>query len=70
MKDLASEVKSLGLRPEQVQDFTPTPMTFSTLMYYTGSDPYSGRKVYVARKPEEKKKQKQYFFWYKKNYTI
>ncbi len=70
MQDLAAEVKLLGIRPEQVQDFTPTPMTLSTLMYYTGFDPYTGRKVYVARKPEEKKRQKQYFFWYRKNYTL
>ena len=66
MKDLAAEVKSLGIKPEQVQDFTPTPMTLSTLMYYTGFDPYTGKKVYVARNIEEKRKQKEYFFWYKK----
>jgi uncharacterized radical SAM protein YgiQ len=67
MSDLAAEVKNLGIKPEQVQDFTPTPMTLSTLMYYTGFDPYSGKKVYVARKIEEKRRQKDYFFWYKKN---
>ena len=67
MKDLETEVKSLGIKPEQVQDFTPTPMTLSTLMYYTGFDPYTGKKVYVARNIEEKRKQKEYFFWYKKN---
>jgi uncharacterized radical SAM protein YgiQ len=66
MKQLAAEVKSMGIRPEQVQDFTPTPMTLSTLIYYTGFDPYTGKKVYVARKPEEKKRQKDYFFWYRK----
>ena len=66
MKDLAREVKNMGIRPEQVQDFTPTPMTLSTLIYYTGFDPYTGKKVYVARKPEEKKRQKEYFFWYKR----
>jgi len=65
MKELTGEVKNLGIRPEQVQDFTPTPMTLSTLIYYTGFDPYTGKKVYVARKPEEKKRQKEYFFWYK-----
>jgi uncharacterized radical SAM protein YgiQ len=65
MKALASEVKSMGIRPEQVQDFTPTPMTLSTLIYYTGTDPYTGKKVYVARSSEEKKRQKGYFFWYK-----
>jgi uncharacterized radical SAM protein YgiQ len=67
MKDLVAEVKSLGIKPEQVQDFTPTPMTLSTLMYYTGFDPYSGKKVYVARNIVEKRKQKEYFFWYKKD---
>jgi radical SAM superfamily enzyme YgiQ (UPF0313 family) len=67
MKDLAAEVKSLGIKPEQVQDFTPTPMTLSTLMYYTGIDPYSGKKVFVARNIEEKRRQKEYFFWYNKN---
>jgi uncharacterized radical SAM protein YgiQ len=65
MKTLADEVRNLGIRPEQVQDFTPTPMTLSTLIYYTGTDPYTGKKVFVARKPEEKKRQKEYFFWYK-----
>ncbi|MCX6301792.1 MAG: YgiQ family radical SAM protein [Bacteroidia bacterium] len=65
MKELAGEVKSLGIRPEQVQDFTPTPMTLSTLMYYTGFDPYTGKQVYVARNPDEKKRQKEHFFWYK-----
>src|SRR5665811_1082033 len=66
MKDLVTELKSLRIRPEQVQDFTPTPMTLSTLMYYTGFDPYTGKKVYVARKSEEKRRQKEYFFWYRK----
>jgi len=65
MQDLANEVRNLGIRPEQVQDFTPTPMTLSSLMYYTGFDPYTGKKVYVARRPEDKKRQKEYFFWYK-----
>ena len=66
MKDLVEEVKSLGIKPEQVQDFTPTPMTLSTLMYYTGTDPYTGKEVYVARNIEEKRRQKDYFFWYVK----
>lgn len=66
MKELSNEIRDLGIRPEQVQDFTPTPMTLSALMFYTGIDPYSGKKVFVARKTEEKKKQKEYFFWYKK----
>jgi uncharacterized radical SAM protein YgiQ len=66
MKDLVEEVKSMGIKPEQVQDFTPTPMTLSTLMYYTGYDPYTGKKVYVARSIRDKKRQKEYFFWYTK----
>jgi uncharacterized radical SAM protein YgiQ len=64
MKELEGEVRSLGIKPEQVQDFTPTPMTLSTLIYYTGFDPYTGKKVYVARSVEEKRRQKEYFFWY------
>lgn len=64
MQELADEVRSLGIKPEQVQDFTPTPMTLSTLIYYTGFDPYTGKKVYVARNIEEKRRQKDYFFWY------
>ena len=67
MKDLVADVKSLGIKPEQVQDFTPTPMTLSTLMYYTGFDPYSGKKVYVAKNIEEKRRQKESFFWHKKD---
>jgi uncharacterized radical SAM protein YgiQ len=66
MKDLVAEVKSLGIKPEQVQDFTPTPMTLSTLMYYAGFDPFTGKKVYVAKSSEDKKRQKEFFFWYKK----
>ena len=66
MKDLVAEVKSLGIKPEQVQDFTPTPMTLSTTMYYTGFNPYTGKKVYVARSIDEKRGQKEYFFWYKR----
>ncbi len=66
MKDLVAEVKTLGIKPEQVQDFTPTPMTLSTTMYYTGFDPYTGKKVYAARSSEDKKRQKEFFFWYRK----
>jgi uncharacterized radical SAM protein YgiQ len=62
MSALAGEVRSMGIRPEQVQDFTPTPMTLSTAMYYCGFDPYTGKKVYVARKIEDKRRQKEYFF--------
>ena len=66
MKHLADETKKMHYRPEQVQDFTPTPMTLSTTMFYTGINPYTREPIYVARTPEEKKQQNQYFFWYKK----
>lgn len=66
MRDLSEEVKTIGLKPEQVQDFTPTPMTLSTVMYYTGFDPYTGKNIYVAKDISQKRKQKEQFFWYKK----
>ena len=62
MGALARELKELGMHPEQVQDFTPTPMTLATAMYYLGFDPYTGKKVYVARDLAEKRRQKEYFF--------
>ena len=55
---LAEYVRDLGYMPEQVQDFYPTPSTISTCMYYTGSDPRTGRKVYVPRSPKEKAMQR------------
>jgi uncharacterized radical SAM protein YgiQ len=70
MESLTSEVKGLGIWPEQVQDFTPTPMTLSTTMYYTGFDPYTGKRIYVARNIEEKQRQKEQFFWYKKSRNL
>lgn len=66
MSQLAEETKRMHYRPEQVQDFTPTPMTLSTTMFYTGINPYTREPVYVARTSEEKKQQNQYFFWYKR----
>ena len=65
MSHLAEETKKMHYKPEQVQDFTPTPMTLSTTMFYTGINPYTREPIYVARTPEEKKQQNQYFFWYK-----
>jgi uncharacterized radical SAM protein YgiQ len=64
MKTLASEMKSLNLKPEQVQDFTPTPMTLATTMFYTGFNQNTNKKVFVARSIDEKRKQKNYFFWW------
>lgn len=69
MRQLAQETQRMNYRPEQVQDFTPTPMTLSTTIFYTGIHPYTGQKVFVARSPQEKKEQNQYFFWYKKKTT-
>ena len=67
MAVLAARTKDLNMHLEQVQDFTPTPMTLSTTMFYTGLNPYTMQPVYVARTPKEKKQQNQYFFWWKKN---
>ena len=65
MAELAAETKQLNFHLEQVQDFTPTPMTMATEMYYTGINPETGEKVYVARSMEEKEAQRRFFFWYK-----
>jgi len=62
MQRLVNKIEPLGLRPEQVQDFTPTPMTLSTMMYYLGKDPYTGRKIFVERDIEGKRRQKNMFF--------
>lgn len=65
MAMLALETKKLGFKPEQVQDFTPTPMTLATEIYYSGYHPYTLEKVFVAKSPEQKKDQNRFFFWYK-----
>ena len=65
MKQLAERCKLLHYRPEQVQDFTPTPMTLATTMFYTGINPYTMQPVFVAKTKEEKQKQNSYFFWWK-----
>jgi uncharacterized radical SAM protein YgiQ len=66
MQHLAEQCKRLRYRPEQVQDFTPTPMTLATTMFYTGLNPYTMEPVFVARSKEEKQKQNSYFFFWKK----
>ncbi|HEY9124578.1 MAG TPA: YgiQ family radical SAM protein [Bacteroidales bacterium] len=68
MAALAENNRQLNINPEQVQDFTPTPMTLSSCIYYTGIDPYTGKKVYVARSKDDKKMQNAFFFWYKPEY--
>ena len=69
MQELAERCKLLHYRPEQVQDFTPTPMTLATTIFYTGLNPYTMEPVYVAKTKEEKQKQNSYFFWWKPNTT-
>ena len=65
MQHLAERCRQMHYRPEQVQDFTPTPMTLATTMFYTGVNPYTMEPVYVAKTKEEKQKQNSYFFWWK-----
>ncbi len=66
MANLAAETKDMGFRLEQVQDFTPTPMTVATVIYYSGLHPYTLQPVYAARSEKEKKGQHLFFFWYKR----
>lgn len=65
MAELAVITKRLDFHLEQVQDFTPTPMTVSTETWYTGYDPYTLQPVFSAKTQKEKLAQRQYFFWYK-----
>lgn len=65
MAQLADLTKRMGYKLEQVQDFTPTPMTVSTETWYTGYDPYTLQPVFSAKTQKEKLAQRQYFFWYK-----
>lgn len=65
MADLAAKTKALNFQLEQVQDFTPTPMTVSTEAWISGYHPYTLEQVFSAITPEEKKKQHMFFFWYK-----
>ena len=68
MAELAIQTKELDFRLEQVQDFTPTPMTLATDMYYSGLHPYSSRKIQSAKTETEKKRQNIFFFWYKREF--
>ena len=65
MAELAIATKELDFHLEQVQDFTPTPMTTATTMWATGYDPDTLQPVFVARTPKEKQAQRLFFFWYK-----
>jgi uncharacterized radical SAM protein YgiQ len=65
MAELAVLTKNMDFQLEQVQDFTPTPMTVATEMWYTGYNPYTLEPVFSAKTPKEKQAQRQFFFWYK-----
>lgn len=62
MENLSKHPALKGIYMDQVQDFTPTPMTTSSVMYYTGIDPRTMKPVFVERDPEKKKRQKSFFF--------
>ena len=64
--ELACYLKRTGQRPEQVQDFYPTPGTLSTTMFYTGMDPRTGQKVYIPRSPQEKRLQRALLQFYRR----
>ena len=68
MADLAIQTKKMNFRLEQVQDFTPTPMTLATEVYYSGYHPYTMEKIYTARNKHEKENQRKFFFWYKNEF--
>lgn len=65
MADLAAETKEMGFKLEQVQGFTPTPMTVAEVIYYTGLHPYTLEPVYTAKTEKERQDQHKFFFWYK-----
>lgn len=68
MANLAAETKRLDFKLEQVQDFTPTPMTLATVIFYTGFHPYTMEEVFTAKTKTEKLGQRKFFFWYKREY--
>ncbi len=65
MAHLACETRELGFQLEQVQDFTPTPLTLASAIYYSGIHPYTGEQVFTSRSRQEKEEQRKFFFWYK-----
>ncbi|MDF1673229.1 MAG: DUF3362 domain-containing protein, partial [Vicingaceae bacterium] len=66
MANLAAETKDMGFQLEQVNDFTPTPMTVATVIYYSGFHPYTLKPIKTPKNSHEKKEQNRFFFWYKK----
>ncbi|MCF6349424.1 MAG: YgiQ family radical SAM protein [Flavobacteriaceae bacterium] len=67
MANLAAETKDMGFQLEQVQGFTPTPMTVATVIYYSGYHPYTLEKIKTPRTKQERENQHRFFFWYKKD---
>ena len=65
MAELAAITKQMDFKLEQVQDFTPTPLTMATTCWATGYHPYTLEPVFSAKSPKEKREQNMYFFWYK-----
>jgi uncharacterized radical SAM protein YgiQ len=65
MAELAIEAKRIGINMEKVQDFTPTPMTLATVIYYSGINPYTNEAIYTAKSKDEKLDQRRFFFWNK-----
>jgi uncharacterized radical SAM protein YgiQ len=65
MANLAAETKDMGFKLEQVQGFTPTPMTVATVIYYSGYHPYTLKKMKTPKTKEERENQHRFFFWYK-----
>jgi len=68
MAELAALTKKLDFRLEQVQDFTPTPMTLATEIYYSGFHPYTLEPIYTAKSKDDKLEQRKFFFWYKSEF--
>ena len=66
MANLAAETKEMGFQLERVQDFTPTPMTVATVIYYAGVHPYTLKPTFAPKTKKEKQDQHRFFFWYKK----
>lgn len=66
MANMAAETKDMGFQLEQVQGFTPTPMTVATVIYYSGYHPYTLEKMDTPKTAKEKEEQHRFFFWYKK----
>mgnify|MGYP005631043467 FL=1 len=66
MAELAVKTKEMNYRLQQVQELTPTPMTLSAVMYYTGIDPYTVTKLHTTQNSDDKKDQNRFFFWHKR----